>query len=153
MLKMVDVGAEVVLVKVPEILPFPLETIPVTLVRLSLVQLNVVPETFPLKAIVVIAFAEQMVCVLGVAVALGVGFTSTVAFIGVPLQPFAIGVIVKVTVAGEKVALIKVPEISPLPLELNPVIVAILSLVQLKFVPDKLPLKAIVANAVLEQIV
>jgi len=53
----------------------------------------VVPETPPVKAILV-AFPEQKDCELGVAVTLGVGFTETVTIIGVPLQLFAVGVIV-----------------------------------------------------------
>lgn len=51
--------------------------------------------------------------------------------IGVPLQPLAAGVIVKVTVTGVLVVLVSVPEISPAPLAAIPVTVATLSLVQL----------------------
>lgn len=41
---------------------------------------------------------EQMVCVDGVATTVGVGFINTVAVMAVPVQPFATGVMVKVTV-------------------------------------------------------
>ena len=57
------------------------------------VQLKVVPVTVPLKAIDV-ALPEQIVWVVGVAVTVGIGFTVTVTVIGVPEQPFAVGVIV-----------------------------------------------------------
>lgn len=77
------------------------------------------------------AAAEQMVCDAGVATAFGVGLTMTVALIGVPLQPLATGVMVKVTVTGVLVVLVKLPLIVPLPLEANPVTAAVLSLVQL----------------------
>jgi hypothetical protein len=59
------------------------------------------------------------------------GFTNTVAFMGVPPQPFAVGVMVNVTVIGALVVLVKVPEIFPVPLAANPVTPVVLSLVQL----------------------
>jgi hypothetical protein len=80
---------------------------------------------------VVIAVPEQIVWLELVAVAVGVGFTNTVAVIGVPAQPFAVGVIVNVTVTGELVVFVKVPEIFPLPLAPIPVTLPVLSLVQL----------------------
>jgi hypothetical protein len=61
---------------------------------------------------------------------LGVGFTKTVAVDGTPAQPLAVGVIVKVTVIGANVVLVKLPLISPLPPIAIPVTVPILSLVQ-----------------------
>jgi hypothetical protein len=65
-----------------------------------------------------------------VATALGVGLTSTVAVIGVPAQLFAVGVMVNVTVIGEAVVFVSVPEILfPLPLAAIPVTPAVLSLV------------------------
>jgi hypothetical protein len=91
----------------------------------------VVPAVFPERTIVAMALAEQMVCDDGVATALGVGLTITVALIGVPLQPLATGVMVKVTVTGALVAFVKLPLMVPLPLEAIPVTVAVLSLVQL----------------------
>jgi len=66
-----------------------------------------------------------------VATASGVGFTSTVAVIGIPGQPLATGVMVNVTVTGAKVALVNVPLILPEPFAAIPVTVPVLSLVQL----------------------
>ena len=74
---------------------------------------------------------EQMVCDAGVATAFGVGFTSTVAVIGAPGQPLAVGVMVKVTVTGALVVLVNEPLILPLPPAPIPVTVTVLSLVQL----------------------
>ena len=87
-----------VLVSAPEMSPLPLVAIPVRLLVLSRVQSNVVPATFPVNAIVWITAPEHIVWVVGVAVASGVGLTVTVAVIGVPEHPFAVGVMVKVTV-------------------------------------------------------
>jgi hypothetical protein len=79
------------------------------------------------KAIVVIVAPEQIIWLNGVATAFGVGLTRTVAVVVGPAQPFADGVIVKVTVTGAKVVLVKVPEILPVPLAVIPVTVAALS--------------------------
>ncbi|MNQ59301.1 hypothetical protein D3C85_735340 [compost metagenome] len=65
------------------------------------------------------------------ATALGVGLTSIVAVIGVPGQLLTVGVIVKVTVTGAFVVLVKLPLMFPLPLAAIPVTVAVLFLVQL----------------------
>ena len=86
MVKVTVIGAKVVLVNEPLILPAPMAAIPVTVATLSLVQLYTVPTTLPLFTIVVIAEPEQIVCEAGVATALGIGFTTTVAVIGVPVQ-------------------------------------------------------------------
>lgn len=80
---------------------------------------------------VVIALPEQMVCAAGVATAFGLGLTNTVAVIGVPVQPLALGVIVKVTVTGALVVLVSVPLILPVPLAAMPVTAVVLSRVQL----------------------
>ena len=88
-----------------------------------------------------------------VTVAVGVGFTNTVAFMGVPGQPFAVGVIVKVTVIAAFVVLVKIPEIFPLPFAAIPVTPAVLSLVQLYVAPATFPDIAIVVMALPEQIV
>jgi hypothetical protein len=149
--KVTVMGAFVVFVKLPLMSPLPLAAIPVTVV-LSLVQSKVVEATSPDRAIVVIALVEQMVCAVWLATALGVGFTNTVAIIGVPGQPFAVGVIVKVTVTGALVELIKLPLISPLPLLAIPVTV-VLSLVQLKVVESTFPERTIVSIVPAEQIV
>ena len=152
--KVTVTGILVVLVNVPLILPEPLAAIPVTVATLSLVQLYTVPATgLPLNTIVVIALAEQIVCDDGTAVALGVGLTSTVAVIGAPAQPLAVGVIVKVTVTGAFVVLVSAPLILPAPLAAIPVTVTVLSLVQLYTVPATLPLITIVVIVAPEQIV
>jgi hypothetical protein len=106
-------GAAVVLVSEPLILPEPLAATPVTVATLSLVQVYVAPAVVLLNTIEVIADGEQIVCDDGVAVATGVGLTSTVAVIGAPGQLLAVGVIVKVTVIGAAVVLVNVPLILP----------------------------------------
>lgn len=151
-------GEEVVFVKVPEILPEPLAGIPVTVAVLSLVQFNTVPETKLLNTIPFTVFgaigttsddgfgnntatgggllkvipeisAPEHIDWLGVlAVTVGIGFTTTVAVIGVPLQ-VPTGVIVNVTVIGASVVFVKEPEISPEPLAVIPVTDAVLFLV------------------------
>ena len=79
----------------------------------------------------VMAKPEQIVCEDGVATAFGVGLTSTVAVVVGPTHPFAVGVIVKVTVTGEVVVLVSVPAIGvPDPLAAIPVTATVLSLVQ-----------------------
>ena len=82
--------------------------------------------TAPVSTIVLILAAEQIVWFGGVATAFGVGLTSTVAVIGKPTQPCAVGVIVKVTVIGALVVLVKVPAMLPVPLTAMPVTVAVL---------------------------
>lgn len=119
------------MVNVPLIFPEPLAAIPVTVAVLFLTQLNMVDGTVPVKTIVVIDEAEQIICDEGVARASGVGLTKMVAVIGAPLQPLAVGVIVNVTVIGAFVVLVSVPLILPEPLAVMPVTVAALSLVQL----------------------
>jgi hypothetical protein len=154
MVKVTVCGDTVVLVNVPLILPAPLAAMPVTFTLLSLTQLNTVPATLPLITIVVIATPEHTVCDDGAATAFGVGLTSTVAVIGVPLQPLAAGVMVKVTVTGTLVVLVNVPAILPAPLAAMPVTVATLSLVQLYTVPaTALPLSTIVVIGTAEQTV
>ena len=78
------------------------------------------------------------------AVASGVGFTSTVAVIAAPGHPLAVGVMVNVTVIGEAVVLVNAPLISPEPAAAIPVTVPVLSLVQLNVVPLTLPVSPIV---------
>ncbi len=80
------IGALVVLVSVPLILPVPLAAMPVTVTVLFLVQLNTVPATLPVSTIVVIAELLQIVWLDGVATAFGIGFTTTVAVIDGPVQ-------------------------------------------------------------------
>jgi len=113
----------------------------------------VVPLTKLLKSIVVIVLAVQIVCVAGVAIAIGDGFINTVVVIDVPGQPLANGVIVNVTVTGADVVLVSVPMIFPVPLTAIPVTVTVLFLVQLKVVPPRVPLNTIGVIEVPEQIV
>ena len=80
-------------------------------------------------------------------------FTITVAVMGVPSHPFAVGVIVKVTVTGALVVFVNVPLILPEPLAAIPVTVPVLSLVQLNVVPLTAPVKLIVVIRLPEQIV
>ena len=153
MVKVTVTGALVVLVNAALILPLPLAGRPVTATVLSLVQLYVVTgPRLPVKFIAATA-PEHIVCDVGMATTSGVGFTSTVAVIGAPVQPLAVGVIVNVTVTLEVVAFVKVPLISALPLAAMPVTVTVLSLVQLKVVPATFPLNTIVVIAVPEQTV
>ena len=86
MVKVTVIGAAVVLISVPLILPAPLAAIPVTVPVLFRVQLNTVPATLPVNTIVVIALPEQTVWLAGVATALGVGLTITVAVMVAPVQ-------------------------------------------------------------------
>ena len=72
-------GEVVALVKLPLILPVPLAAMPVAAAKLSLVQLyTVVGIGLPFNTIVVMAEPEHIVCVEGVAVAVGVPITFTV---------------------------------------------------------------------------
>ena len=89
------------------------------------------PVILLLKATVVIVAPEQIVCVKGVADAIGAAFTNTVAVIGVPTHPLAVGVMVNVTVMGDAVVFVKAPVILPDPLAAIPVAETVLSLVQL----------------------
>ena len=83
------------------------------------------------NAMGVIVAPEQTVCVDGVATAFGAGFTTTVAVIGVPVQPLNVGVTVNVTVTVAVVVFTRAPVILPVPLAAIPVIEAVLSLLQL----------------------
>jgi hypothetical protein len=71
--------------------------------------------------------------------ATGFGLTVTLAVTGVPEQPLKIGVMVKVTITGALVILVKAPLISPVPLSAIPVTEAVLFLVQSYIVPEVLP--------------
>ena len=102
---------------------------------------------------VVMVAPEHIVWLAGVATAFGVGFTSTVAVMAVPVQPLAVGVIVKVTVTGAVVVFVSEPLILPEPLAAMPVTVPVLSRVQLNVVPGTEPLSAMVVIAAPEQIV
>jgi hypothetical protein len=148
----------VVLVNVPEIGdPAPLAAIPVRLAVLSLVQLNVVPAT-PFGLVMrmfVIAVPEQTVCVAGVALTVGTGFTITVTVVVLEQLP-AVAVIVNVVVCCTDVVLVNIPVIvDAVPLAAMPVRFAVLFLVQLNIVPDR-PLGLLITISVIavpEQIV
>ena len=73
---------------------------------------------------------EQMVWLFGVDTTSGVGLTRVVAVVGIPIQPLALGVIVKDTSSGAKVVFVNMPLIFPLPLEAIPVTVFTASRVQ-----------------------
>ena len=150
--KVTVIGALVVLVKEPEILPDPLAAMPIALAVLSLVHAYVVPVTAPDKAIVVIA-PEQIVCEAGVATAFGVGLTKTVAVIDAPGQLLAVGVIVKVTVIGALVVLVKEPDMLPVPEAAMPVTATALFLVQAYVVPLTAPESTIVLIVDADQMV
>jgi hypothetical protein len=62
-------------------------------------------------------------------VTVGAAFSITVAVIGAPTQPFAVGVIVKVTVCCTSVVFVNDPAILPVPLAAIPVTFAVLFLV------------------------
>ena len=88
-----------------------------------------------------------------VAIAFGVGLTRIVAVDVNPEHPLAVGVIVKVTVTGALVVLVRIPLMFVLPLAAIPLTDTVLSLVQLKVVEATFPERAIVVIAVAEQIV
>ena len=117
-------GEALVLLTTALILPEPLAAIPVTVAVLSLVQLYTVPGTLPVKAMVVMAFPEQIVCDDGVATASGVGLTVMVKLTGVPLQLTLLvytGVTVIVAVTGALLVLVAVKlAILPVPLAARP---------------------------------
>ena len=71
---------------------------------------------------------------------------------GVPGHPFAVGVIVNVTVTGAVVVFVSAPLILPLPLAAIPVTATVLSLVQLNVVPPIVPDKTIGVIALGEQL-
>jgi hypothetical protein len=125
-------GAVVVLVNVPLIVPDPLFAIPVTPAVLFLVQLYVAPPPAPLNVILLMGDPEQTDWIAGVLLTtFEFEFTVTVAVMAVPVQPFAVGVMVNVTVTGEPVVLVKVPVIlAEVPLEAIPVTEPVLFLVQ-----------------------
>jgi hypothetical protein len=82
---------------------------------MSLVQLNVVPLTAPVKVTAVVVAVLHTVWP-GVATAFGVGFTMMVKASALPAQPCADGVTVTVAVTVEAPPLVAVkPAMLPLP--------------------------------------
>ena len=138
---------------VPVTSPCPWACVTVTVPLLSLIQLKDVEATVPGKIIVAIALPEQMVWAEFVAVTFGLGLTETVAVITVPLQPLALGVMVKVTVWRMLDVLVKFPLISVVPLFAMPVIIPVLSLIQVNVVPATRLDKTMVEIAASEHIV
>ena len=68
-----------------------------------------------------IAVPEQTVCVAGVAVIAGIGFTVMVNVVAAPVQPFAVAVTDTVATIGAPVELLAVnAEMPPVPLVPNP---------------------------------
>ena len=125
----------VVLFNVPEILLVPDAGIPVTSMLLSLVQLYVAPGVLPVNDIIVTGKPEQITWLLGEAKASATGLTSTVAVMGVPWQPSAVGVMVNVTVTGVFPLFTSDPLILPDPLLLMVPVIPGLFLTQLNVVP------------------
>ena len=74
------------------------------------------PVVLLVSAIGVIVAPVQIGWLDGIATTFGVGLTTTVAVIAVPRHPSADGVMVKVTVMGAVVLLVRVPVIFPVPL-------------------------------------
>jgi len=98
---------------------------------------------FPLKVMVpLLALAHTVVLELAVPPTVS-GSSTTVEFTVAPLQPFATGVIAKVTVIAAEVELVKAPLILPVPLAAIPVTVTVLFLTQLNDVAATDPLISI----------
>jgi hypothetical protein len=94
-----------------------------------------------------------MVCAAGVLTTVGLGFTSTLAVMGVPAQLVTVGVMVKVTFTGSALLLVSAPRmsVSDDPVASKPVTVPTLSLDQLNMVPGRAPVKLIRAIVAPEQ--
>jgi hypothetical protein len=147
------IGALVPLVPVkPEMLPVPLAGIPIAGLLFVQEILFIPPDVETVKFTGGIAAPLHTVW-LATGVIVGIGFTTTVAVIGVPGQPLAVGVMVNVVVTGAVVVLLNAPLILPEPLAAIPVAAPILSLVQLYTVPPTLPESTIVVIADPEQMV
>jgi hypothetical protein len=119
---------ELALARIPDTTPAVLTEAVVGFEDIQGLTVAAVPE--PVKVMV----APSMTVLAPVMV--GVGFTVTMAVMGVPLHfvPLVVklGVMVKVTVTGALVVLVNiVPKMLPLPLVAMPVISVVLSLVQL----------------------
>lgn len=152
--KVTVIGEVVMLVNVPAISAEPLSPIvPPIPVIVGLVHANVVPAVLLVNAMGTIVPPEHIIWLAGVATTFGVGFTNTVAVVGIPGQPFAVGVIVKVIVRGAAVVFVNVPAMLPVPFAAIPVTVPVLSLVHADVVPTVVLVKAIVVIATPEHLV
>ena len=149
--KVAVIGAFVLLTAVKFMLPVPLapEPISVALVR---VHANVVPLTVPVKVTVVVA-PLHTAWLVGLTVTVGVGLTVIVKVAVPPVQPLAVGVTVNVAVTGAFVLLIAIKDIlpEPLPLTLAPINGPLMR-VQLKVVPDTVPVKVTIVWAPLHTV-
>ena len=132
------------------ILPVPLAERPMA--GLLLVQLYAVLATGPVKLTASVLLPLHNVW-LETGFIVGLGLTTTVAVIEVPAQPLAVGVIVKVTVIGALVVLVKEPEMLPEPEAAMPVTATALFLVQAYVVPLTAPESTIVLIVDAEQMV
>ena len=74
-----------------------------------------VPAILLLEIIGVLDVPEHTVSEDGNAVAIGVGFTNTVAIIGAPGQPSIAGIMLNVASSGSLVVFVNAPLISPEP--------------------------------------
>lgn len=134
------------------IVPVPFEYPEVEPEGSEAVQSNTVPPIDPIRLIAVVP-PVQNACVVGIAVTVGNGLMVITTFSGVPVHPFANGVIVYVTVAGDKVLLVSVWEIVvPLPDE-NPEAVPVVRVAVHENVVPVVALESPIAVAVPEQIV
>ncbi len=120
-----------------DISPVPLDANPILVS--SFVQLYVVPVTSPVKVTAVVDASLHKVSSLG-ASTVGVGFTVMVKVSDIPEQLFAVGLtsIVAVTALVPVFVAVKL-DISPVPLDANPILVS--SFVQLYVVPVTSPVK------------
>jgi hypothetical protein len=131
-------GALVALIAVKDgtLFPEPLAANPMP--GLLLAQVNVVPETGPVSGVAGTASPLQWIW-LFIGSTEAVGCTDIIYDEGVPVHPFAVGVMVTVDNNVELVELVAVKEgiLLPDPLAANPM--AVLLLVQVNVVPDTGP--------------
>lgn len=127
-------GNNVLLVAINDgILPVPLAPRPIEVVLF--VQLYVTPPTGLLKFTAAVGVPVHTVW-FAIGSTDAAGYTSTVAVVVEPGHPFAVVVMVNVTITDALVVLVSVPFIGvPEPLAAIPMTVAVLSLVQEKVVP------------------
>lgn len=119
--------------------PVPLAASPIP--GVLFVQLNIVPDTAPVKLIAEVEAPLHTIWLPGF-VTEAVGLTIIVKIIGVPVQPLADGVTVNVAITGAEPVLIAVNEvISPVPVAESPIPGVLL--VQLNIVPPTAPVKLI----------
>lgn len=107
------------------IFPVPLAARPMDV--LLLVQVNVVPAPTGLETTVTGTPMALHQAWLGIGFTVGVGFTVNVKVNGVPIQPFAVGVMVILELMGDTPGLVAVKAgMSPVPLAARPMAVLVL---------------------------